>query len=256
MQPEDLTLTSLSKRIERLERENRRLRQAGFLVLLCCVSIFVMGQAKAPKAGTLNVGKALEAGKFVLKDGRGQKRAELGLFADRPALVFYETGERALLSLGAEPEGAGLTLYEGNTRKAAAFSLTENGPLLTLCGAGIKRLNLSVTERGPAVGLLGRNSEAKAALGLTAGDDPFLHLFGPGERGGTQLVAAPDRTALRFFDAADKARAVLGIVEKESSPGLVLNDGAGTARAILMLTSEGPGMDFFDKNKTRIWTAR
>jgi len=62
-------------------------------------------------------------------------------------------------------------------------------------------------------------------------------------------VAAPDRTALRFFDAADKARAVLGIVEKESSPGLVLNDGAGTARAILMLTSEGPGMDFFDKNK-------
>jgi hypothetical protein len=256
LQPEDLTLTSLSKRIERLERENRRLRQAGFLVLLCCVSIFVMGQAKAPKAGTLNVGKALEAGKFVLKDGRGQKRAELGLFADRPALVFYETGERALLSLGAEPEGAGLTLYEGNTRKAAAFSLTDNGPLLTLYGAGIKRLNLSVTDRGPAVGLLGRNSEAKAALGLTAGDDPFLHLFGPEERGGTQLVAAPDRTALRFFDASDKARAVLGIVEKESSPGLVLNDGAGTARAILMLTSEGPGMDFFDKNKTRIWTAR
>jgi len=49
LQPEDLTLTSLSKRIERLERENRRLRQAGFLVLLCCVSIFVMGQAKAPR---------------------------------------------------------------------------------------------------------------------------------------------------------------------------------------------------------------
>jgi len=256
LQPEDLSLTTLSERIERLERENRRLRHAGFLLLLGCASVFLMGQAKAPKAGTLNVAKALEAGKFVLKDGRGQKRAELGLFADRPALVIYETGEKALLSLGAEPEGAGLTLYEGNTGKAAAFSVTENGPLMSLYGAGIKRLNLSVTDQGPAVGLLGRNSEAKAALGLTLGDDPFLHLFGPSERGGAQLVAAPDRTALRFFDAADKSRAVLGIVEKESSPGLVLNDEAGTARAILMLTSEGPGMNFFDKNKARIWTAR
>ena len=256
MQPEDFSLATLSKRIERLERENRRLRQAGFLALLGIAAVFLMGQVKAPKAGTLNVAKALEAGKFVLKDGRGQKRAELGLFADRPALVFYEAAEKASLSLGAEPGGAGLTLYDGNTRKAAAFSVTENGPLLTLYSAGIKRLNVSATDLGPAVGLLGRNSEAKAALGLTADDSPFLHLFGPGERGGAQLVAAPDRTVLRFFDASDKARAVLGILEKESSPGLVLNDGSGVARAILMLTSEGPGMDFFDKNKTRTWTAR
>jgi hypothetical protein len=256
VQPDDVSLETLSKRIERLERENRRLRQAAFAVLLGIASVFLMGQGKAAKVGALNVAKALEAGKFILKDGRGQKRAELGLFADRPALVFYQGAEQASLSLGAEPDGAGLTLYDGDTRKAAALGVTENGPVLTLYSAGVKRLNVSVTGLGPAVGLLGRNSEAKAALGLTADDDPFLHLFGTAERGGAQLVAASDRTVLRFFDASDKARAVMGILEKESAPGLVLNDGSGVARAILMLTSEGPGIDFFDKNKTRIWSAR
>jgi hypothetical protein len=149
-----------------------------------------------------------------------------------------------------------LTLYDAHTEKAAALSIAEGGPVLTLFGAGRKRLNLSVTSLGPALGLLGKNGEAKAALGLTGEEHPYLHLFGAGERGGAQLVAAPDRTVLRFFDAADRARAVLGILETESSPGLVLNDSAGVARAILMLTSEGPGIDFFDANKIRIWKAR
>jgi hypothetical protein len=256
MQSDDFSVEKLAKRIERLERENHKLKMAGLFILLCAASVFLMGQTKATKVGQLSVAKALEAGKFTLKDGRGQKRAELGLFADRPALVFYDETNKAALSVGVEPEGAGLTLYDGNAQKAAALSNTENGPLMTLYAGGVKRLNISVTALGPAVGLLGKNSEAKAALGLTADDNPFLHLFGPGERGGAQLAAAPERTVLRFFDASDKARAVLGIVEKESSPGLVLNDPAGTARAILMLTAEGPGIDFFDKNKVRIWSGR
>jgi hypothetical protein len=113
-----------------------------------------------------------------------------------------------------------------------------------------------VTSQGPALGLVGRNDEAKAALGLTADDSAFLHLFGAGERGGVQLLASPDRTVLRFFDVTDKARTVLGILGKEGAPGFVLNDESGTARAIMMLAAEGPGLEFFDKNRVRIWSAR
>jgi hypothetical protein len=256
MQAENPTLKALSERIARLEKQNRKLKQAGVFVLLAFGSVFLMGQVKPAKVVQVTVSKALEAGKFILKDGRGKKRAELGLFVDRPALVFYDDAEKASLSLGAEPDGSGLTLYDQDSQKAAALNYSSNGPVLTLFAAGAKRLNLSVTSQGPAVGLLGKNREAKAALGLTADDNPFLHLFGAGERGGAQLVAAPDRTVLRFFDSSDKARAVLGILEKESAPGLVLNDSAGSARAIVMLTTEGPGIDFFDKDKVRIWSAR
>lgn len=255
-QPEAAALQALSMRIEKLERENRLLRRAGLLAAVVLGSLFVMGQATPQKAVPIKAVKALDAGKFLLKDGRGKMRAELSLFADRPALVFYDDGGNATMSLGAEPDGAGLTLYDGNSEKAAVLDCTPAGPVLTLYGGGQKRLNLSVGVQGPAIGLLGKHEEAKAALGLTSGDDAFLHLFGAGERGGTQLLAAPDRTVLRFFDATDKVRAVLGIVEKESSPGLVLNDEAGIARTILMLTAQGPSMEFFDQNRQRVWYAR
>lgn len=249
-------LRALSKRVENLERQNRKLKQTVILAAIILGSLLVMGQVAAPKGTPVKAVKTLDAGKFILRDGRGKMRAELSLFADRPALVFYNDASNATLSLGAEPEGAGLTLYGSDSQKAAALNYAAAGPVLTLYGAGNKRLNVSVGTQGPAIGLLGRNGEAKAALGLTAEDSAFLHLFGEGEHGGAQLLAAPDRTVLRFFDPSDRARAVFGIVEKESSPGLVLNDEAGVARTILMLTSQGPGMEFFDQNRQRIWIAR
>ena len=253
MESDATTLKALAKRVEELEHQNRRFKQIGGLTLLLCSSIFLMGQTKVAPVKAV---KALEAGKFLLKDGRGVTRAELGLFADRPALVVYGAAQNPLLSLGAEPEGAGLSLYDDDMEKSATFSTNSNGPVVSMFQRGRKRMNLSVTAQGPAVGLLGKNSEARAAFGLTAEDNSFLQLFGAGERGGAQLLAAPDRNVLRFFDAADRVRAVLGTVNKESEPGLVLNDGAGVSRVILMLTQEGPGLEFFDRDKVRTWIAR
>ena len=203
-------LQALSRRVEHLERQNRKLKQTGILAAVILGSLVVMGQTPAPKGTPVKAVKTLDAGKFTLRDGRGKMRAELSLFADRPALVFYDDAGNATLSLGAEPDGAGMTLYGPDSHKAATLNYTTAGPVLTLYSAGNKRLNVSVGAQGPAIGLLGRNGEAKAALGLTAEDNAFLHLFGAGEHGGAQLLAAPDRTVLRFFDPADKARAVFG----------------------------------------------
>ncbi len=249
-------LQEMSVRIERLERENRRIKKCALLVAMLFGALFVMGQSPAQKSAPVKAVKVLDAGKFILKDGRGKMRAELSLFADRPALVFYGESGAPTLSMGIESDGSGLTLYGPGAEKAAVLYSNPAGPVLTMYGGSQKRLNLSVGPQGPAIGLLGRKSEAKAALGLTSTDDPYLHLFGSGEHGGAQILAAPDRTVLRFFDPSDRARAVFGIVEKESSPGLVLNDDGGVARVILMLTSQGPGMEFFDKNRQRIWYAR
>jgi hypothetical protein len=256
MKSENQALEILSDRIEKLERQNRFYKRTGLLVLIILSSAVLIAQVKATKVAAPKASKPLEAGKFVLQDGQGVKRAELGLFADRPALVFYDETANPTLSVGVEPEGSGLTIYDRTSEKAAVLSFGSNGPVLSLFHAGKKRLNLSVTAQGPALGLLGKKGEAKAALALTAEDDPFLHLFGQGERGGAQLLAAADRTALRFFDATDLARAVLGIVDKDSTPGLVLNDNTGIARSILMLTPDGPGLEFFDQNRVRIWSAR
>ncbi len=243
MQSEKL-LQTLSERVERLERQNHRLKQTGLLTLLAIASFFLMGQMKATKA--------LEAGKFILKDGRGKMRAELGLLRDRPMLVFYDEAETVMLSMGAQAEGSGLTIFDADSRQSAVLDCTANGPVLSFFSEGQKRLNLSLTTQGPAIGLQGRTGEARGAIGLTSDDIPFIHLFGSGERGGAQLLVAPDRTALRFFDASDQARAVLGIADKNSDPGLVLNDSNGKARTILMLTSQGPSLDFYDRDGAKI----
>ncbi len=256
MHTESPMLHTLSARVEKLERQNRRMRCAGLLVLALLTSALIIAQVKTAKIAPPKAVKSLEAGKFILQDGRGQKRAELGLFADRPLLVLYDATSNPALSVGVEQDGAGLTIYDNQSDNAVTLNYGANGPALSLYTGGTKRLNVSVTRQGPAIGLLGRKSEAKAALGLTAGDLAFLHLFGEGEHGGAQLLAAPDRTVLRFFDPSDRARAVLGIVDKDSAPGLVLNDSDGNARSILMLNPEGPGLEFFDKNHVRIWSAK
>jgi len=256
MNTEIQTLESLSYRISQMERQNRKIKQAWAAILLVLLSIFVMGQVKTAKVTTPKAVKAIEAGRFILQDGSGKKRAELGLFADRPALVVYDREGNAALSLGEDADGSGLVVYDSNSEKAASIVYGFSGTVLTLYEEGKKRLNLSITSRGPAFGIVGRKGEAKAAMGLTDQGDPFLQLFGPAEHGGAQLLASPDRTALRFMDASERPRAVLGVLEKESAPGLVLNDGTGASRAVFMLTPEGPGLDFFDKNRTRIWSAQ
>jgi hypothetical protein len=87
------------------------------------------------------------------------------------------------------------------------------------------------------------------------GENAFLHLFGAKEHGGVQLYATPDRSTLRFFDAGDKPRAVLGMLEKENAPGLVFNDAAGTGRAFLMVSPSGPTIDLVDAGKKVVWRA-
>jgi hypothetical protein len=120
---------------------------------------------------------------------------------------------------------------------------------------GAKRLNISVTPQGPAIGLLGVAGEAKAALGVTGTDNTYLHLFGAREHGGVQLSSGSDRAVLRVFDAADKPRAVLGLLEKESTPGLILNDVGGVSRVTLLLSPRGPALEFLGGDKGVLWRA-
>jgi hypothetical protein len=237
-------------RLEKLEKQNRMLKRAGLTLLLFTGAIFWMGQTR------VTVSKTVESRNFSLRDAKGKKKAELGITLGRPALQFYDDEDRVAVSVGVDEDGRGMVVYGPTEQRQASFILAESGPVLSLFGPnGMKRMNLSVTPQGgPAIGLLGPKGEAKSALGVTAKDEAFLQLFGRNEQGGVQLFAAPDRAVLRFFDISEKPRAVLGMLESEGA-GLTLNDSRGTARAILMQTAKGWGLDFLDENKGVIWHA-
>ncbi len=64
---------TLTQRLDRLERENRRLKLAGAFLVLALVAVGAMGQV-LPKA----VPKVVEAERFVLRDPGGKIVATLG----------------------------------------------------------------------------------------------------------------------------------------------------------------------------------
>ena len=64
------TMNNMVQRLDRLERENRRLKLLGSLVLIGIATLLLMGQAKPNR-----VAKVIEAEKFILRDSSGSERA-------------------------------------------------------------------------------------------------------------------------------------------------------------------------------------
>jgi hypothetical protein len=248
MESNDMSIEAMALRLKRLELQHRRLKQTGMVALLMMGAVLWMGQAK--------VIRPVEATKFILRNAKGKKRAELGVQLDGPALVIYDDKEKPSLSVGILEDGPGLVFWNSDEKKIASFTNTLTGPVITLGDAmGNRRLNMSVTDQGPAIGLLGPKGEAKVALALVGNEFPFLQLFGGQERGGAQLISASDMTALRFLDSSDHPRAVFGMLEKEAAPGIALNDANGTTRGVLMLLPNGAALNFFDEKKQPTWHA-
>lgn len=120
---------TLVVRLERLERENRRLRRAG-AVALAGVALVLMGQTTSGE-----VAKVVEATQFVLRDSKGDTRAVLALGPDGSVGLGLsdEAGTaRAWLSLG--PQGSpSFALFDRAARPRATLRLWPDGvPRLAL----------------------------------------------------------------------------------------------------------------------------
>jgi hypothetical protein len=140
----------LLSRVERLERENRRLKRGALVVLAAIVSVGLMAQTKqtapssaqrrrppaptpAPAGPT-----AVEAQGFILKDQNGHVRAELGLTGSSPSLKFKDENGSALVTLALNsdaPGGPMLLLSDPQHHASVALSVLEHaGPQLSLTG--------------------------------------------------------------------------------------------------------------------------
>jgi len=78
---------SIEERLTCLERENRRLKIAGLLILLAAASVLIMGQARP--------GQRLTASSFAVTNPSGEIVAVLGSTEDRglPYLDLYAPGQ-------------------------------------------------------------------------------------------------------------------------------------------------------------------
>jgi hypothetical protein len=146
----DLTIV---RRIEQLERAQRRWRGLATCAALGLVAVVLMGQKPAPRT--------VEAERFILRDAAGRARAELSVDSEQSvALRFKDADSMPRLSLGTENGSAVLVLNEqGGRVRAGLVTLAHGAPALTFYdGNGRNRAELALTREGaPALTILDRD---------------------------------------------------------------------------------------------------
>jgi hypothetical protein len=149
------TMETLARRLDRVERENRRLKRTGVVALAVIAAVMLMGQATESK-----VAKVVEAEKFVLRDAKGEKSADLEVKSDGSVM----------LGIGRGPMDGRIVLVAGG----------EKNPTLSIFGKKQKgQVVMFINSEGnPGLllqGLLG----AMAYLGEEASGSTALRLHGP-----------------------------------------------------------------------------
>ncbi|MFQ5881799.1 MAG: hypothetical protein ACE5I9_04930 [Candidatus Methylomirabilales bacterium] len=121
---DDSKMEILVRRLDRVERENRRWKRVGTFVLAAIAAVALTGQA-TPR----NVAKEVEAEKFLLRDTSGKTRAVLAMGADESvglSLSDKDGTARIWLSLGAGGSPV-LALFDKTARPRATVRVWPDG---------------------------------------------------------------------------------------------------------------------------------
>lgn len=110
MSSQDRAIQTLTKRLERIERQNRRLKRGGLAFIAIFGLLILSGQA--PKQDSVT------AEKFVVHDDKGKTRAHFGSLGDGEfGLYLFDESERIRLQLSlAEGEVPSLFFFDKNGR--------------------------------------------------------------------------------------------------------------------------------------------
>lgn len=140
-------LENITKRLEKLERQNRRLKQSWIAALLLICLIVTLGLA-----GPIRI---IEAEKFVLKDATGKTTAELSTKGAGPELRFLDYEGKLRLGVGIYAGSPNVALFDRNEKQVATFVADQTGSELWF-GDGTSGKPLATLGTNPTLGKDGR----------------------------------------------------------------------------------------------------
>ena len=176
----------LTTRIEKLERQNRRMR-LGVIALGLVVIVALLFDARPaitqPSSAAFGT---LKAHAFLLTDQSGETRASLS-FAPwgQPMLVFRDAAGKAHATLLLGPRGQPDFYLQDGARGAANLGWGDHGPGLSLMGKG--NHNVVLTTWGSGMLSLG-GGDATIILGGTNGRSLSIRLKNLEIFGSTRLI--------------------------------------------------------------------
>jgi hypothetical protein len=197
---------TIEERLERLEKENRRLKYLLFSLLFLVAGVFFVG-ATAKKKGK-PVSDEIRTHRLVLVDSKGKDRGVLGMDKECPFLGLYDEEGISRISLAVEKYGSILVLNDENAKAGAVLSMLEGIPKLVLSDLALEGDKLLEGARGMAI--------------LTLEDD------GP---------------SLQLYDGKGKEKGDLAIIR--GIPALVLSDGENPKVGLKVVNGEGY-IDLYD----------
>jgi hypothetical protein len=233
------TLLSEIERLEKLERDNHRLRQVAALGLIVIAVVLLMAQTSGPRR--------LEANEFVLKDDKGKVR-----------------GRFALLEKGLVPQ---LSLSDEQGRDLLTLSVIAGSPFLSFNDVrGTERVTLSIDEGRGDAGLTLRHANKAPAITMLSENEGARIVLGDAQRQGRlQLAISKLAAALALYDERGK-QTVTVFAYGEGDSRLTVEDREGfktvigTSETVTPLTGEKhktsvAAITMFDKNQKVIWKA-
>jgi hypothetical protein len=222
---QQVTLDSIAIRINNLERENGRLKRLSIGLIGGLAGIMLMGQA-FPRNTTV------EGERFILRDARGTRRAELSVKMAGPSTP------------GASNEiGPALDFYDSDGRRRTTLGTSFAGPYLTMFGQSSNQVGLDVVVDSPRLVL--RDQQGKDRISLHVSEDrPSFFLAD--KDGKTRLAGAVDHTGpfITIQDRNEKARVTL--LERVGISGLMVFDEKQVHRAALGLGATGVALQLAD----------
>jgi hypothetical protein len=210
-------------RLEKVERENRRLKLLGLAVLALAGVAFLTAE-------TLPAKRTLETEELVIRGGDGAIRARLGF-------TPQEAG----------PVGGSLALrlFDGEGKIRAGLAVLKDGSVSLFLNGKLGSVSGRVEADGsPSLALIDKNSVDRAKLGLDKDGSTSLS-FTDAERSPRAVLEldASGSPRLSFNDELHRARAVLGSTSLEAP---------ATGEASSRPTSS---LVLFDKDGKVIWSA-
>ncbi len=199
------TTSLMAERLEQLERDNRRLRRYGGMMLVGLACLLGLTIALFLYSGRLGLGGAvpenIAARQFTIRDPRGTVRGSWGLGGDGTVrLLLSDAAGRPRVRLSLLPDGSsGLSLADSANRKMVAVGVLPDltSSFVMSDRSGLPRAVLGVSNDGSSnIVFADRGGAMKAGLGV---DSRGIGAIDLPQRGGA--VEAPDAP----FDESDEA---------------------------------------------------
>jgi hypothetical protein len=132
---------SLSKAVERVERENLRFKKIGVSLIIVAVVALTMGQSRSSRT--------VEADAFVLRGPDGSVRAKFDTHNGSTELLFFNDAGQSRLAIKSGEEGESLEMLSDGGELLATVSVAlQKAPKLSPTTSTIAALGSSA---GPGV---------------------------------------------------------------------------------------------------------